>query len=95
LYGLEDDLNMGPNQYQLAVSLLFVTYVVSVAILTCAACADARLDIRNSLKHGHQEAATREISRFIDVFVGPCGHIFRFRQQLRRSGRLQALAWDV
>jgi hypothetical protein len=29
LYGLEDDLGMSGNQYQLAVSLLFVTYVVS------------------------------------------------------------------
>ena len=29
LYGLERDLGMAGNQYQLAVSLLFVTYVVS------------------------------------------------------------------
>ncbi|KAH3914821.1 hypothetical protein HBI56_019260 [Parastagonospora nodorum] len=28
LYGLEDDLGMSGNQYQLAVSLLFVTYVI-------------------------------------------------------------------
>jgi len=29
LYKLEEDLGMSGNQYQLAVSLLFVTYVVS------------------------------------------------------------------
>lgn len=29
LYGMEEELNMGPNQYQLAVSILFVTYCVS------------------------------------------------------------------
>ena len=29
LYKLEEDLCMSGNQYQLAVSLLFVTYVVS------------------------------------------------------------------
>jgi len=39
LYGLEEDLGMAGNQYQLAVSLLFVTYVVSCTpqvIHTCA-----------------------------------------------------------
>jgi hypothetical protein len=29
LYGMEEDLNLGPNQYQIAVSLLFVTYIAS------------------------------------------------------------------
>jgi hypothetical protein len=29
LYGLEEDLNMIGNQYQVAVSLLFVTYILS------------------------------------------------------------------
>ena len=29
LYGMEDELNLAPNQYQLAVSILFVTYCVS------------------------------------------------------------------
>lgn len=28
LYGMEQDLGLGPNQYQIAVSILFVTYVV-------------------------------------------------------------------
>ena len=26
---MEEDLNLGPNQYQIAVSLLFVTYIAS------------------------------------------------------------------
>lgn len=29
LYGLQEDLNMSDQQYQIAVSILFVTYVVS------------------------------------------------------------------
>ena len=29
LYGMEEELNLAPNQYQLAVSILFVTYCVS------------------------------------------------------------------
>lgn len=29
LYGMEKDLGLGPNQYQIAVSLLFVTYIAS------------------------------------------------------------------
>lgn len=29
LYGMEDELNLGNNEYQLAVSILFVTYCVS------------------------------------------------------------------
>lgn len=29
LYGLEEDLGLVDNQYQIAVSILFVTYVVS------------------------------------------------------------------
>lgn len=29
LYGLEDDLGMAGNQYQTAVSILFVTYILS------------------------------------------------------------------
>ncbi|KAI6906450.1 hypothetical protein KC366_g14953, partial [Hortaea werneckii] len=28
LYGVEEDLNLGPNQFQLAVSILFVTYCI-------------------------------------------------------------------
>jgi hypothetical protein len=28
LYGLEEDLGLGPDQYQLAVGILFVTYCV-------------------------------------------------------------------
>lgn len=28
LYGMEEDLNLQPNQFQLAVSILFVTYCV-------------------------------------------------------------------
>jgi hypothetical protein len=39
LYWLERDLGMSGNQYQLAVSLLFVTYVVSIDELTYTAIA--------------------------------------------------------
>ena len=42
LYGLEDDLGMSGNQYQLAVSLLFVTYVVSSDVAFNMASSDLR-----------------------------------------------------
>ncbi len=32
LYGLEEDLNLEGDQYQIAVSLLFVTYILSEVI---------------------------------------------------------------
>ena len=35
LYGMEDELNLQPNQYQLAVSILFVTYCVSRNEISC------------------------------------------------------------
>jgi hypothetical protein len=33
LYGLEEDLGLGPDQYQLAVGILFVTYCVCFRVL--------------------------------------------------------------
>lgn len=35
LYGLEEDLGLTGDQYQLAVSILFVTYCVSKASRVC------------------------------------------------------------
>ena len=47
------------NQFQIAVSILFVTYVVSVALTQCLLTSTNRvLDIRNSGKLGvHQSLA--------------------------------------
>jgi hypothetical protein len=93
LYWLERDLGMSGNQYQLAVSLLFVTYVVSRIETHFVTITYRFLDLRDAVKHDHQENATCTIPCWSRFLLGSRGYFQCICQQLCSTCGLQTAAW--
>lgn len=58
LYGLEEDLGLVGNQYQVAVSILFITYCVCSAV-SIALCLNCRGLIESSCSKYHRTLSSR------------------------------------
>lgn len=79
-YGLEDDLNLTGDQFQLVVSILFVTYCVSrqpisIIMLTIPA-------LQSSLRYGSQEILAGSMACNLDDLIGSGGFPFCLRTEL-------------
>jgi hypothetical protein len=77
LYWLERDLNMAGNQFQLAVSLLFVTYVVSQAVRLLGYELTLPTDFRNTVEYDYQEAPTCALPDRTCLLLGHGGYVKR------------------
>lgn len=70
LYGLEEDLGLEGNQYQVAVSILFVTYCVgNISFLEDWQRSDIITAVRGAVEPGHQETHPLALHR------GNLGHM--------------------
>lgn len=82
LFGMEDELGMHGNDFQLTVSVLFVTYCVRHIPYTYLDIeANNYAALRVPLQPHHQEAPTRSLPRWSHSVLGYHRHLQRLGQQ--------------
>ena len=85
------------TDFQLAVSVLFITYCVSLLHESPSRVTSLTpfLVIRSPLKHDHQETAARPLPRWSHFLLGYRGHLQRVRPVFWCSGSVSPLTWLV
>jgi hypothetical protein len=87
LYGLEEDLNMHGNQYQTAVSLLFVTYILSEVGSQFRGCNYTMLTEKASIESCTQKIPSFAMDSFHCNILGYCEFSYFTSAALSRSSR--------
>ncbi len=103
LYGMEKDLGLTGNQYQVCVSILFVTYCVShpchhlhpVVERGIRVAANWLIVIRGALQPGSEEIQARPLHCPHHNSLGLNRHLVWSRAQLRLPNRLSPAPWHL
>lgn len=95
LYNMEEDLGLGEGEYQLAVSVLFITYCL-FEVVSSPNCRLERASLtQTAIEPHHQEIEARTLSCRTGTRVGLGRNFHCFCQQSRFARRLPPVARNV